>query len=46
MRSVHFNCPKELHRRMRVWAAENDSSMTALIIEAVTAYLDGDYRRQ
>ncbi len=40
VKDVHFNCPAELNKRMRVYAALEDTTVTALIIDAVEAYLE------
>ncbi|MGV9187864.1 hypothetical protein ACTOVJ_07165 [Arcanobacterium canis] len=39
-KDVHFNCPADLLKQMRVYAALNDTNVTALIINSVTDYLD------
>lgn len=40
MKDVHFNCPSDLNKQMRVYAALNDTTVTSLIICAVTEFLD------
>lgn len=40
VRDVHFNCPVDLNRQMRVYAALNDTTVTAVIITAVKEYLE------
>ncbi|VDG75796.1 Uncharacterised protein [Actinobaculum suis] len=39
-KDVHFNCPTGLHKRMRVYCALNDVTITSVIISAVNEYLD------
>lgn len=36
---VHFKCPSDLHKQMRQYALDHDTTMTDLIIEAVDLYM-------
>lgn len=38
-RDVHFNCPAELSKKLRLTAALEDTTVTALIVAALEAYL-------
>ena len=34
------NFPEDLHRRAKVFAAQNDTTVKAVVIKALTEYLD------
>ena len=38
VQDLHCQIPAELHRRIRVMAAERNTKMTAVVIEALEAY--------
>lgn len=38
-RDVHFNCPADVYKQLRVYCALSDKSMTAVIIEALGKHL-------
>lgn len=38
-KDVHFNCPADLSKHMRIYAAVNDTTVTNIIITAVQEYL-------
>ena len=41
VRDLHCQIPADLHRRIRVMAAERGIKMTAVVIEALEAYFTG-----
>lgn len=42
---VHFMCPAELRTRLKVEAAQQGTTMTALIIEALEGYVEREEER-
>ena len=41
MEQLHCQIPAGLHRRLRIRAAEEGTTMTRLVVAAIEGYLDG-----